>query len=171
MEPDGPATTTSPMTRRQAARAKHGWSQTQAVARLRHAAASAGISVPDHPSLKTQLSRWERGAVRKVSSPYRMLLRTVYGLTDEELGLLPADPPIFARARPMDTPRMTPEVSAYYESLFAEHVRADNLIGPRPVLDVVSHQAETLGTVARQARDAERAQAVRLTSRYEELLG
>lgn len=171
MEPDGPATTTYPMTRLQAARARRGWSQTQVVARLRHAAASAGIPVPDHPSLKTQLSRWERGAVRKVSSPYRMLLRTVYGLTDDELGLLPAEPPIFARVMPMDTPRMTPEISAYYESLFAEHVRADNLIGPRLVLDVVSHQAETLGTVARQARGAEREQAVRLASRYEEFLG
>jgi hypothetical protein len=52
-----------------------------------------------------------------------------------------------------------------------EHVRADNLIGPRLVLDVVSHQAETLGAVARQAHGAERAQAVRLASRYEEFRG
>jgi tetratricopeptide (TPR) repeat protein len=66
---------------------------------------------------------------------------------------------------------MTREVSAYYESLFAEHVRADNLIGPRLVLDVVSHQAETLRSSVRQARGAEREQAVRLASRYEEFLG
>jgi hypothetical protein len=100
-----------------------------------------------------------------------MLLRTVYGLTDDERGLFPAEPPTFARVTPRDTPRMTPEIGAYYQSLFAEHIRADNLIDPRPLLDVVSHQAETLGTVTRQARDGEREQAMWLASRYEEFLG
>jgi hypothetical protein len=57
MEPDDPATTAYPMTRLQAAKARRGWSQTQVVARLRHGAAAAALSVPDHPPLKTQLSR------------------------------------------------------------------------------------------------------------------
>jgi tetratricopeptide (TPR) repeat protein len=171
MEPDSPATAAYPVTKLQAARARRGWSQTQVVARLRHAAASAGVPVPDDASLKTQLSRWERGAVRRVSSPYRMLLRMVYGLTDTELGLLPAEPPPFRGITLMDAPRMTPEISAYYESLFAEHVRADNLIGPRLVLDLVSHQAETLRAAVRQTRGAERELAVLLASRYEEFLG
>lgn len=170
MEPDGLAAARYPATELQAVRARRGWSQTQVVARLRHAAAAAGIPVPDDACLKTQLSRWERGAVRRVSSPYRTLLRTVYGLTDAELGLLPAEPLSFQHVTPQAA-RLTPEVGAYYESLFAEHVRADNLIGPHPVLDVVSHQAETLRTSVRQTRGAEREQAVRLASRYEEFLG
>lgn len=106
-----------------------------------------------------------------MSAPYRTLLRTVYGLADAELGLLPAEPLPFQHVTPQAVPRMTPEVGAYFESLFAEHVRADNLIGPRLVLDVVSHQAETLRSSVRQARGAEREQAVRLASRYEEFLG
>jgi tetratricopeptide (TPR) repeat protein len=66
---------------------------------------------------------------------------------------------------------MSPEVVSYYESLFAAHVRADNVLGPHLVMDVVEHEAAALRVAVRQARGPERAPAARLTCRYEEFLG
>ena len=171
MEPDDRVTASVPVTRLQEVRASRGWSQNQVVARLRHAAVAAEIPVPDDACLKTQLSRWERGAVRRVSPHYRRLLRTVYGLTDVELGLLPAESVPFRDTAPPSVPPVTKETAAYYESLFAEHVRADNLMGPRPVLGIVTHQVGVLTSSVREARGHEREQAVRLACRYEEFLG
>jgi DNA-binding CsgD family transcriptional regulator len=65
----------------------------------------------------------------------------------------------------------SPETVAYYEALLAEHVRADNLLGPHLVLSVVHHEAASLLGAVRATRGAKRLQAVRLASRYEEFLG
>jgi DNA-binding CsgD family transcriptional regulator len=65
----------------------------------------------------------------------------------------------------------SPETVAYYEALLAEHVRADNLLGPHLVLNIVHHEAASLLGAVRGTRGAKRLQAVRLASRYEEFLG
>lgn len=159
------------VTRLQAARAAQGWSQTQVIARLRQEAARAGVAIPDDTSLKTQLSRWERGVVRRISPEYRRLLRAVYGRSDDELGLQPAEPLPVQRAEAERVTRFDPDVASYFSSLLVEHVRADNRVGPRPVLGIVEQQTSMLNTAVRGCRGADRALAVRLACRYEEFLG
>jgi transcriptional regulator with XRE-family HTH domain len=76
-----------------AARAAHGWSQSQAARELAALARSSGAPVAGAASLKTLLSRWENG--HAVPEPqYRALLGDLYGRTPAELGIAgaPADP-------------------------------------------------------------------------------
>ncbi|HEY6795139.1 MAG TPA: hypothetical protein VI248_10705 [Kineosporiaceae bacterium] len=125
--------------------------------------------MPDNSCILTNLSRWERGITRSISRDYRRLLRMVYGLSDVELGIKPAEATAHAAAE--NTPRLHSDAASYYEILFGEHVRADNLMGPRPALEIVSRQMEILASAVRQARDIERPPLVRLACRYEEFLG
>jgi transcriptional regulator with XRE-family HTH domain len=71
------------------ARESRGWSQTRLIQELQRHAAVAGFRVASEASLRTQLSRWENG--RPVGDEmYRRLFRTIFGTTDEDLGLTAA---------------------------------------------------------------------------------
>src|ERR1700722_10687450 len=68
----------------QAARRARGWSQPRAVSELMRLARWTGICVASAASLKTQLSRWEKGHV--TPDHYQGLLCELYKSTPGELG-------------------------------------------------------------------------------------
>jgi tetratricopeptide (TPR) repeat protein len=74
-----------------AARTSLGWSQGRAATELAALATRRGLAVASPVSLKTQLSRWENQHVVPEDT-YRVLLRELYGRTDEELGLTAGEP-------------------------------------------------------------------------------
>jgi transcriptional regulator with XRE-family HTH domain len=73
-----------------AARVATGWSQPQAIQRLRHLAADLGEGLPQTPTLRVQLSRWENGH-RRPGGFYRHLFCQLYQRAPEQLGF-PASP-------------------------------------------------------------------------------
>lgn len=152
----------------QAARRARGWTQRRLMTAMRSSAPSIGLALPlSDDSLKTQLTRWENG--RQVPGPeYRQLFRLVYGMTDLELGFPFAEsvaPP------PAHTPALSREGLAYYSTLFGEHVRADNTVGPHFVLDFVRQQTRQLAIAAKEARGSIRPDVVDVAFKYHELLG
>ena len=69
----------------QRARLDNNMTQVAAMTRFAQLAAQHGMVVPSTASLKRMISRWENQAV--IPDPdYRMLLRELYGRTDQELG-------------------------------------------------------------------------------------
>lgn len=73
----------------QRARLDNNMTQTAAMARFARLASQHGMAVPATTSLKRMFSRWENQPVIP-DADYRMLLRELYGRTDDELGF-PAD--------------------------------------------------------------------------------
>ncbi len=72
--------------RLRAARLARGWSQTRLLHEIERRGQQAGVPVMRKASLRTAVSRWENGHVVP-DELNRRLLREVYGLTDDELGL------------------------------------------------------------------------------------
>lgn len=73
-----------------AARLTVGWSQPQAIQRLRHLAADLGEWLPETQTLRVQLSRWENGH-RRPGGFYQRLFCQLYQRPPEHLGF-PASP-------------------------------------------------------------------------------
>ena len=156
-----------PMTKLRRSRAEMRWSQRQLISRMRPVAIALDVSLPGDDSLITSISRWENGRVERMTADYRQIFRTVYGRTDDELGLVPVEA-VVAMPPPDGPPA---DVIDYYEALFAEHVRADNLMGPRFVRGIVQVQAEALSSMLRTVRGPARPELVAMTCRYQEFLG
>lgn len=78
-----------------AARQQRGWSQARLISELERRSRAAGLSIMSAASLRTALSRWENGRV-KPDELHRRLLREIFGLTDEELGLAGGSPDLEA---------------------------------------------------------------------------
>src|SRR4051794_39354336 len=73
------------------ARQARAWSQARLILELRAAAAKEGMTLPEAPSLKAQVSRWENGH-RAPDPMYQRLLAQVYAQSASSLGLVsPAD--------------------------------------------------------------------------------
>jgi tetratricopeptide (TPR) repeat protein len=72
-----------------AAREELGWSQARLVSELERRGRTTGMPVMSTASLKTALSRWENGHFLP-DQHHRRLLRDIFGLTDVELGFVPA---------------------------------------------------------------------------------
>jgi tetratricopeptide (TPR) repeat protein len=152
----------------QAARLELGWKQAQTIRALRDAAGGAGATVATATSLKTMLSRWENG--QPVQDPlYRRLLCQVYCQTPDELGLTESgvDVPLPSRI----APPVGMEMVQYFRNVFSEHLRADNLVGPNHLVDVVKAQASLLDEMLPSARGEARDQLVLLALRYNEFAG
>lgn len=64
-------------------RVSRGWSQREVYRRLSRVAADCGERLPDWPTFKRNLCRWESGAV-SVSAYYLHLLGGLYGLSDRD---------------------------------------------------------------------------------------
>lgn len=75
-------------TRLREVRAAAGLKQSLLLLRLEQAAPLLEMEVPPRESLKRQVSRWENGA--PMSAEYRHLFCHVYGMTEDELGFVPA---------------------------------------------------------------------------------
>jgi tetratricopeptide (TPR) repeat protein len=159
------------MTQLRAARQARGWSQARLQAALRGAAQEAGVRLPGEDSLKTQLSRWENG--HKVPNDfYRQLFRSIYGLTDRELGFVSArvETPYSQTA-----PRLPSTVSFdLIDSLAAtlgQLSRTDSLAGPVPVLTAAADQANFVGKLTQVAAGPERNDLLALATRFAEFIG
>lgn len=143
------------------------WSQMQVIARMRLLAPTVTpkFRLPGDESMKTNMNRWENGRIDP-GPDYQRLFRAVYNLTDDELGFpaprtdLVATPPAFSR-----------EGLAYFESLFTQHVQADNAIGPHPIVELVKVQAHQLNVAARDMRGPLRHDVIAAASRFLEFLG
>jgi transcriptional regulator with XRE-family HTH domain len=66
------------------ARAAKGWSQNRLVHEIELYARRHALTVAASTSLKVYASEWENGR-RTVSSPYKAILRSLFGMTDSEL--------------------------------------------------------------------------------------
>ncbi|MGH3713278.1 MAG: hypothetical protein ACRDT4_07430 [Micromonosporaceae bacterium] len=126
------------------------------------------MSIAGRASLKTMLSRWENGG--RVSPLYADLLCKVYDATPDELGFEPS-----AGDAALPVPRVPPRVSAgtiaYFGNVFAQHLLADNLMGPHHLVDAVRTQAAMLDQVIREAHGTIRQKLVVLACRYNEFAG
>jgi tetratricopeptide (TPR) repeat protein len=152
-----------PATPLQAARLEIGWKQTQTIQALRQAGAVATVR-----SLKTMVSRWENGH----DSPdalHQRLFCQVYGRTPEELGFVREDQG--AIVLPRIAPAVGPEIVRYFGNVFTEHLRADNLMGPHHLVDVVRAQATLLDQMLPNARGDVRRELLMLAFRYNEFAG
>src|SRR3954454_21179095 len=152
----------------QAARLELGWKQTQTIRALQRAAADEGVSIASERSLKTMLSRWENGHDTPDHVGQRLLCR-VYGQSVEELGF------VGANAEGLVVPRLSttvgPEMVHYFRNVLTEHLRADNLMGPHHLVDVVRAQTALLDQMLPAARSAVRRDLLSLAFRYNELAG
>ena len=151
----------------QAARLEMGWKQAQAIHALMQAAASQGVTIATAASLKTMLSKWENGHSRPDQVSQRLLCR-VYGQSPEELGL--ANPDGSAHL-PRVAPAVGAEMVEYFQNVFAEHLRADNLMGPHHLVDVVRAQTVLLDQMLPNSRGIVREDLLKLAFRYNEFAG
>lgn len=136
----------APTTDLKAARLALGWKQSRVLAELAEQAKRDGVAIAGPASLKTMLSRWENGNGRP-DATYQRLFCRIYDREPEELG--------FPGSAKRSTGRAAPVVSRdtveYFEAVFQQHVRADQLMGPQHLVDVVRAQAELLDHPARHA--------------------
>jgi tetratricopeptide (TPR) repeat protein len=164
-----PRSTTEPATLLQAARINAGWKQSRVVAALLAQAKTDRIRVSATPSsLKTMLSRWENGEGRP-DAVYTRLFCSVYGLDEDELGLTRTKSR--AGSGPTVAPTLDAETVDYFHNVFQQHIRADNLMGPHHLVDVVRAQAALLDEILPQARDDIRNNLLLLACRYNEFTG
>src|SRR4051812_4773304 len=73
-------------TQLKAARLARGWSQMRMLSELQRVAMLRGLTVPSRTSLKTEVSRWEKGHVTP-TEPSVGLLAEIYERSPAELGL------------------------------------------------------------------------------------
>lgn len=152
----------------QAARLEIGWKQTQTIYALRQAAEREGVSIAAVRSLKTMLSKWENGHSRPDAVSQRLLCR-VYGRTASELGFMSQS--LATQALSRVAPGVGPEMVGYFDSVFTEHLRADNLMGPHHLVEVVRAQAALLERVLPSARGDVRGDLLTLAFKYSEFAG
>jgi len=159
------------MTRLRAARQTRGWSQARLQAALRGAAQEAGVRLPGEDSLKTQLSRWENG--HKVPNDfYRQLFRSIYGLTDLELGFVATrvETPYSRSPQPLP-PSVSFDLIDSLAATLGQLSRTDSLAGPVPVLTAAADQANFVGKLTQVAAGPERNDLLALATRFAEFIG
>src|SRR5690348_14786184 len=127
----------------QAARFEIDWKQSQTLRELKQLAEVDKIPIASDASLKTMLSGWENGH-KQPDPPYQRLLCKVSGLSASELGFV-------TLSKTSDLLRVTPAPALlwvdYFDNVFHQHVRADNLLGPHHLVAVVRAQVDLLDQV------------------------
>src|SRR5690348_9040195 len=120
----------------QAARLTLGWKQSRVLTAVAAQARLEGVGIATPASLETMLSRWENGNGRP-DQMYQRLLCQIYDRDPAELGFGTASPTGRGVA-----PVLNPETVEYFSAVFSQHVRADYLMGPHHLVDVVRAQTE-----------------------------
>jgi transcriptional regulator with XRE-family HTH domain len=150
----------------QAARLLLGWKQSRVLTALTTLARQDGIGIAAPASLKTMLSRWENGSCQP-DSVYQALLCRIYERDGSDLGFGHSGQVMRGPA-----PALNPETVDYFTAVFSQHVRADFLMGPHHLVDVVRAQTELLDRILPDARiDSVRTDLLRLACRYSEFTG
>jgi tetratricopeptide (TPR) repeat protein len=143
-----------------------GWKAAHIVRELKVVAAAEAVMLASDASLKVMLSQWENGK-RRPDAMHQRLLCKIYHRTAEDLG--------FEAVSGELIPRPAPTVNAamvdYFRLVFEQHVRADNLMGPHYLVDVVRPQVDLLDRVLAGARDGFRLELLYLGCRYSEFTG
>ncbi|PWU58076.1 hypothetical protein DLE60_23245 [Micromonospora globispora] len=153
----------------QRARLEQGWKQSRVIAALTAEARKQGLSVAGQASLKTMLSRWENGGGQP-DAVYQRLFCAIYELDHEDLGFgEPEGRPGGAASRV--APSVDVETVDYFRSVFDQHIRADNLMGPHHLVDVVRAQAALLDQILPDAKNEVRDSLLVLACRYNEFAG
>ncbi len=160
--------TTDPVTKLQAARTRRGWTQQRAIIELETWAKPGRVPIATRASLKTMVSRWENG--EEPGPVYVELLCKTYDATPDELGFETPDDAPTLRV-PRVPPRLTGGTVEYFRNVFAQHLIADNLMGPHHLVDAVRAQAAMLDQVINAAHGAIRHDLVELACRYNEFTG
>jgi tetratricopeptide (TPR) repeat protein len=155
-----------PATALQAARQEIGWKQVRTRRELRQAATREGLTIATEASLKTMLSRWENGHEHP-DAMYQRLFCQIYRATADDLGFGIDDMPQVLRI----APKVDATMVDYFRDVMFQHIRADNLMGPHHLVDVVRAQVELLDQVLTDARGDIRADLLYLGGRYNELTG
>jgi hypothetical protein len=152
----------------QAARLELGWTQMQTIRALQQAAADEGVTIATERSLKTMLSRWENGRGGMDELDQRLLCR-VYGQTPVQLGFGRKNVGEIIVSRV--APAVGPDMVQYFRNVLTEHLRADNLMGPHHLVDVVDAQTALLDQILPNARGNVRRELLMLAFRYNEFAG
>jgi transcriptional regulator with XRE-family HTH domain len=158
------------VTRLRDLRVSEGWSQARLVAAILATGKALGTDLPGRGSLITNLSRWENGHVTP-GPEYRRILRHIFASTDEDLGfgdIAEVSPGVVLAPSVLS---VSADLIAYFSSLFAQHIQADNLLGPEYVAPLVDQQGQMLLSLARQTRGSARSDVVTMAARYQEFLG
>jgi tetratricopeptide (TPR) repeat protein len=157
-----------PTTLLQEARHSLGWKQSRVLTALATQAKADGVAIAGPTSLKTMLSRWENGNGQP-DSIYQRLFCQIYERDPEELGF---SSPAERIGRTRVASNVDVETVEYFSAVFDQHVRADQLLGPQHLVDVVRAQAELLDRILPDARPgAIRDELLRLSCRYNESAG
>jgi len=151
-----------------AARLELEWTQTRAILALVQQAERDGIPVADRTSLKTMFSRWENGK-RQPDPVYQRLLCRIYGRDEDELGF--TQEPLKAASALRVAPAVSDTTVEYFRNVFREHVKADNLMGPHHLVDVVRAQVALLDQVIPAAQGRHRRKLLHLAYQYTEFTG
>lgn len=152
----------------QRARLELGWKQSRVIALLIAEANKRGMQVASPASLKTMLSRWENGGGRP-DAAYQRLFCTIYQRDEDELGF--TDPTPDAAVLPQVAPALDEETVDYFRAVLNQHIRADNLMGPHHLVDVVRAQAALLDDILPNAKKDVREDLLVLACRYNEFAG
>ncbi|MFE3458593.1 XRE family transcriptional regulator [Nocardiopsis aegyptia] len=114
------------------ARQAKGWSQSRLIYEIEQYARHKLLPVAATSSLRTYVSEWENGR-RSIGEPYRSILRSLFGMTDQELY--------------EQTAQTFPEVDGYDE--LVARIDAAHVIS-RSVVETFDRQTELLRTIDRQ---------------------
>ncbi|WP_199431195.1 helix-turn-helix transcriptional regulator [Qaidamihabitans albus] len=161
------------------ARNLRGWSVTQLQMRLYAEASKTGLKLPDKTSLRVMISKWENGH-RQPDSMYRSLLESIYGLpapalgfeTDEGYATDPAEGALQTLARRAGSRALEqPAFQQYFTDQLAQHVVADNLLGPSFVVGTAEAQASDLTRLINRSGERAPLEVFRLAARFNEFTG
>lgn len=149
----------------QRARLELGWKQSRVLSLLASEAKQRRLRIASPTSLKTMLSRWENGLGRP-DETYQRLFCAIYERDPDELGFVEQEVSNSAIAPTLDS-----EAVEYFQCVFDQHIRADNLMGPHHLVDVVRAQAALLDQMLPSAKDNVRKALLTLACRYNEFTG
>jgi transcriptional regulator with XRE-family HTH domain len=149
------------------------WSQERLIVELERTAMVHGGRLPTRSSMRTLVSNWENGR-RLPAAEHRPLLAGVHGVCEEDLFAPdPADDLQLSVDADVALPSSTAgaELAGYLRAVLAEHSRADRLLGPRHVLQVVTAQLGSIEGACKQARGRARDELLDVGARYAEFAG
>jgi tetratricopeptide (TPR) repeat protein len=141
-------------------------SQYKLYSALQKHAAAQGEAIPPWPSMKTRISKWENGH----DTPgdfYMPMLCAVLGVDSHELGFADSNAPGLV----VPALAVTPEVVGFLQTMFEQYARADRMLGPRVVINVVREQIRMIDGLVSSARDPVRTELLRWAARYFEFGG
>lgn len=152
----------------QAARQALGWKQSHVLTALAIQAKADSVSIAAPASLKTMLSRWENGNGHP-DATYQKLFCRIYERAPHELGFVEV---VASRGSTRLGPVVATETVEYFATVFDQHLKADQLMGPQHLVDVVRAQADLLDRILPDAKPGQiRNELLRLSSRYNEFTG